>query len=241
ERVFLRRGVLVGALGIGLALVTGLIWLLPGSNWRATTEALAALADGAAPVGGEADSGLTREARASTPSRQDGARSGRADRSPAPKALEKPRSREADPREPPDVLGYVAQPAASPEPDDPPETTGATGTPPARPTPPPTASAKPRPRAELERHQALRLSIGDVLRLRLVERIAEISPGVLLVSLTPTAMDAPNVMYHLQRLYLAYSAATKHPGGASLELRHGRELYGWFTRNGLRQASADTR
>jgi hypothetical protein len=52
-------------------------------------------------------------------------------------------------------------------------------------------------------------------------------------------MDAPNVLYHLQRLYLAYSAATEHRSGVALELRHGRKLYGWFTRDGLRQAGSD--
>jgi hypothetical protein len=77
------------------------------------------------------------------------------------------------------------------------------------------------------------------LRLELAQDVAEIRPGVLLVALTPAAMDASTIMYHLQRLYLAYSAATEHRSEVALELRRGRELYGWFTRDGLREASSD--
>jgi len=266
ERAVLHRGLLVGAVGVGLALVTGGILLLPGSKWRATTEERPVLADTTDPAGAEADSPLTREARAPGPSRQDAARTSRADRdrspagasgdparratrpqsappgleAPTPAALEKPQNRQTeDAPATPDVLGYVGEPASSSVPDVSPDTTDAPETRQAGATPPTRATADPRPRAELELDQALRLSIGDVLRVGLAQNVAEIRPGVLLVALTPAAMDAPNVMYHLQRLYLAYSAATEHRSGVALELRYGRELYGWFTRDGLRQASSD--
>jgi hypothetical protein len=42
-----------------------------------------------------------------------------------------------------------------------------------------------------------------------------------------------------QRLYLAYKAATEYRDEVALELRHGMDLYGWFTGEGLRQASAE--
>lgn len=250
EKTILHRGLLVGAVSVGLALVTGGILLLPGSSWRATSDERPVLADTTDPAGAEADSPLTREARAPAPSRPDAARNSRADRdrspappglhAPTPSALEKPQNRQTeDAPATPDVLGYVGEPASSSVPDVSPDTTDAPETRQAGATPPTRATADPRPRAELELHQALRLSIGDVLRVGLAQNIAEIRPGVLLVALTPAAMDAPNVLYHLQRLYLAYSAATEHRSGVALELRHGRKLYGWFTRDGLRQAGSD--
>ena len=265
ERAILHRGLLVGAVSVGFALVTGGILLLPGSNWKATSEERPVLADTTHPAGAEADSPLTREARAPAPSRQDTARNSRVDRdrspagasgdparratrpqsaplgldAPTPAALEKPQNRQTeDAPATPDVLGYVAEPASSSVPNVSPDTTDAPETRQAGATPPTRATAKPRPRAELELDQALRLSIGDALRLGLAQNVAEIRPGVLLVALTPAAMDAPSVRYHLQRLYLAYSAATEHRRGVALELRHGRELYGWFTRDGLRQVNS---
>ena len=51
-------------------------------------------------------------------------------------------------------------------------------------------------------------------------------------------MDIPSSPYNLQRLYLAYSAATKQPDTVALELRLNGMLYGWFTREGLRSASS---
>jgi serine/threonine protein kinase len=250
ERAILHRGLLVGAVGVGLALVTGGILLLPGSNLRATSEERPVLADTTDPAGAETGSPLTREARATAPSRQDAARNSRADRdrspdppgldAPTPAALEKPQNRQReDAPATPDVLGYVGEPASSSVPNVPPDTTDAPETRQAGATLPTRATADPRPRAELELDQALRLSIGDLLRVGLAQNVAEIRPGVLLVALTPAAMDAPNVLYHLQRLYLAYSAATEHRSGVALELRHGRGLYGWFTRDGLREASSD--
>jgi hypothetical protein len=78
-----------------------------------------------------------------------------------------------------------------------------------------------------------------MMRLGLAEEFAEIRPGLLMVSLTPAAMQAASVMYNLQRLYLAYSAATGHLDEVALELRHGDDIYGWFTRHGLTQASPE--
>jgi hypothetical protein len=250
ERAILHRGLLVGAVGVGLALVTGGILLLPGSNRRATSGERPVLADTTGPAGAEADSLLTGEARAPAPSRQDAARNSRADRdrstapsrldAPSPAALEKPQNRQTeDAPATPDVLGYVGEPASSSVPNVSPDAPDAPETRQPGATPPTRTTADPRPRAELELDQALRLSIGDVVRVGLAQNVAEIRPGVLLVALTPAAMDAPNVLYHLQRLYLAYSAATEHRNGVALELRYGRELYGWFTREGLRQASSD--
>ncbi len=235
ERAILHRGLLAGAVGAGLALVTGGILLYPGSSWRGTSGERPVVAGTTDSAGAAADSPLTQAPRATAPSRPDAARNSRAhrDRSPAGArgdparraSLEKPQNRQTeDAPETPDVLGYVGDPASSSVPSESPD------------TPSTRATADPRPRAELERNQALRLSIGDVLRIGLAQDVAEIRPGVLLVALTPAAKDAPNVLYHLQRLYLAYSAATEHRGGVSLELRHGKQLYGWFTRDGLREA-----
>jgi hypothetical protein len=77
------------------------------------------------------------------------------------------------------------------------------------------------------------------MRLGIAEDVAEIRPGFLLVSLTPAAMQVPTVMDNLQRLYLAYSAVTEYRDEVSLELRHGRDLYGWITGDGLTQASSE--
>ena len=52
-------------------------------------------------------------------------------------------------------------------------------------------------------------------------------------------MDVPSSSYNLQRLYLAYSAATMQPDTVALELRRDGRVYGWFTRQGLRYASPD--
>lgn len=77
------------------------------------------------------------------------------------------------------------------------------------------------------------------MRLGIAEDVAEIRPGFLLVSVTPAAMHVPSVMYNLQRLYLAYSAATNYRDEVALELRHGRDLYGLFTRDGLTQVRSE--
>jgi hypothetical protein len=91
----------------------------------------------------------------------------------------------------------------------------------------------------LEQNPALRLAIGDVTRVGLAENVVEAQPGLLIVQLAPEGMDVPSASYNLQRLYLAYSAATKQPDTVALELRRKGTLYGWFTREGLRYASRD--
>ena len=52
-------------------------------------------------------------------------------------------------------------------------------------------------------------------------------------------MNVPSVRYDLRRLYLAYKAATQYRDEVALELRHGGDVYGWFTSDGLTQASAE--
>ena len=93
--------------------------------------------------------------------------------------------------------------------------------------------AQPRSRAELELDQSLRESIRDVVRLGIVEDVVEVRPGSLRVSLSPNAMQEPSAEYNLQRLYLAYSAASRYLYGVELDLWRGGERYGRFTREGL--------
>jgi hypothetical protein len=155
---------------------------------------------------------------------------------PTPEAVDKLKNRQTE--ESPDTseaLGYVAEPALS-LPNLAPHTTPAPEPRQVRATLPVRTLEDPRPRDELLRDQGLRQSIEDVMRLGVAEDVAEIRAGSLMVSLTPAAMDAPSVMYNLQRLYLAYSAATEYRDEVALELRHGRNLYGWFTRDGLKEA-----
>jgi hypothetical protein len=159
---------------------------------------------------------------------------------PTPAAVEKLKNRQTE--ESPETsaaLGYVGQPAPSSVPNLPPDSTLAPEPRQARATPPIRTLEDPRPRDELARDQGLRQSIGDVMRLGVAEDVAEIRAGSLLVSLTPAAMHVPSVMYNLQRLYLAYSAATAYRDEVALELRHGKNLYGWFTRDGFRQAGSE--
>ena len=113
---------------------------------------------------------------------------------------------------------------------------GRTTVPAARPQmPPPAASTRPagRTREELDRHQGLRLVIDDVLRIGLAEDVVEVRPGLLRVSLAPNGMGVPSASYNIQRLYLAYSAATREHDDIVLELRHADGVYGRFTRQGM--------
>jgi hypothetical protein len=48
-----------------------------------------------------------------------------------------------------------------------------------------------------------------------------------------------SVLYNLQRLYLAYSAATDFHDEVQLELMQGDELYGRFTRKGLTRVNSE--
>ena len=61
----------------------------------------------------------------------------------------------------------------------------------------------------------------------------EVRPGSLRVSLAPNAMQVASAEYNLQRLYLAYSAASRYLYGVELDLWRGGERYGRFTREGL--------
>jgi hypothetical protein len=90
----------------------------------------------------------------------------------------------------------------------------------------------------LEEDQGLRQAIGDVTRIGLAENVVEMRPGLLVVQLAEGGMEVPSASYNLQRLYLAYSAATRQQDTVALELRRNGELHGWFTREGFRQASS---
>jgi hypothetical protein len=102
---------------------------------------------------------------------------------------------------------------------------------PRRAPPPP-----PRSRRELDEYTGLRLAIGDVTRVGLAEDVVERRMGLLVVQLTPEGMSVPSATYNLQRLFLAYSAASDHGDSVSVELRRNGEVFGWFTRWGLRYA-----
>lgn len=158
----------------------------------------------------------------------------RATRAPTRAPVEKRENRriaEIPPDEEPS--GYVGEPVTNLLPDSQSGSSPPTGLPRVRVAPVPRSAIDPRPRAELELDQGLRQSIGDVMRLGIAKDIAEIRPGSLRVSLTLAAMHVSSVLYNLQRLYLAYSAATQYHDDVELELRQGDALYGRFTRDGL--------
>lgn len=153
----------------------------------------------------------------------------------------------------PEALGYVGDtggpvPSTDTVTRPPPEAAGRAGSrssigssanPPRRAEPP--ARADPaRPLAVLEQYQGLQHAIGDVTRIGLAEHVAEVRPGLLAVHLAAGGMGVPSAHYNLQRLYLAYSAASRDQDSVVLELRRKNEVYGWFTRDGLRYTSADT-
>jgi hypothetical protein len=57
-------------------------------------------------------------------------------------------------------------------------------------------------------------------------------------------LSVPSAQYNLQRLYLAYSAATEQAATdpqdtVVLELRRNGAVVGWFTSGGLRYVSPD--
>jgi eukaryotic-like serine/threonine-protein kinase len=145
--------------------------------------------------------------------------------------------------EAPKALGYVGQPRSS---DLSPDTVGRAPPPPQPPRPTPAAvpnsppAKPPRPLAELQQDPGLRLAISDVTRVGLAQNVVEAQLGVLVVQLAPDGLSVPSASYNLQRLYLAYSAATDHQQDTiALELRRKGEVVGWFTREGLRHASSD--
>ena len=142
-----------------------------------------------------------------------------------------------------EAVGYMAQPSSS---DVSPERVergpalpapGPRPTAPVAPKPPPVDP--PRPLAKLQEDPGLRLGIGDVTRLNLADTLFEARLGVLVLQLAPDGLSIPSAEYNLQRLYLAYSAATDHQGSeVTLELRRNGKVVGWFTAEGLRYASA---
>jgi hypothetical protein len=111
--------------------------------------------------------------------------------------------------------------------------------PPAAVTPPSSPAKPPRSRATLEQNPGLRLAIGDVTRVGLAEQVIEVRLGLLVLELAPDGLDVPSASYNLQRLYLAYSAATDDQDTVALELQRDGKVVGWFTRGGLRHASSD--
>jgi serine/threonine-protein kinase len=146
--------------------------------------------------------------------------------------------------EAPEAVGYMAQPRSSDlspemvEQGPPPSSQRPRPTPAIAPNPPP--ANPPRPLAILQEDPGLRLAIGDVTRVGLADAVFETRLGVLVLQLAPDGLSVPSASYNLQRLYLAYSAATDHQGDTvTLELRRNGDVVGWFTREGLRYASAD--
>jgi hypothetical protein len=97
----------------------------------------------------------------------------------------------------------------------------------------------PRTRAELEQDQGLGQAISDIIRLGIATDVAETEVGLLRVRLTPAAEGVPSFEYNLQRLYLAYSAATEHLEGVTVELWQGGQRYGRFIREGLMPADSE--
>jgi serine/threonine protein kinase len=140
----------------------------------------------------------------------------------------------------PEAAGYQAQPRSS---DLSPGTVERTPPPPQPPRPTPAVAPNPAPArpprslSELEQSPGLRLAIGDVTRVGLAEQVVEARLGLLVLQLAPDGLSVPSAQYNLQRLYLAYSAATDQPDPVELELRRNREVVGWFTSGGLRYAS----
>jgi serine/threonine protein kinase len=234
------RRILGGAIVAGLVLLAGGVLLAP--IWRrvvqgpSPTPAIVAPADTLGSAG-PVDSNTMTEARRST-------HAGRTASGPrARPAARRPAEERSDP---PEAAGYVAQSSssdASPDsaPRTPPPPQLASSSAPATPRPAPASPprSRARPRGVLEQNPALRLAIGDVTRVGLAENVVEAQPGLLIVQLAPEGMGVPSASYNLQRLYLAYSAATKQPDTVALELRRNGTLYGRFTREGLRYASPD--
>jgi serine/threonine protein kinase len=246
---------------LGRALVAGLVLLASGlllaPVWRSVAigrDPTSAVAPPSAPApsAAPADSEATRvEAPAGQVGEAEPRRSTEAGRLPR-EARGRPRSPERPPggpaRDPPteiedeasEALGYVGQPSSSD-----PLATVEMAPPPPQPSPAPAVAPKtppgrpPRPLTELQEDPPLRLAIGDVMRVGLAERVVEARFGLLVLHLAPDGLSVPSASYNLQRLYLAYSAATDEPDTLALELRRNGQVAGWFTREGLRLANPD--
>jgi Protein kinase domain len=242
------RRVLVRAIGAGVVLAAGGLLLAPvwssiEVNWS-KTETLPARTEPAAVA--PRDSSVRAASPGRTPSRapRDVASGSRDDATgqASPRVEPSGEGTPQDRSEGPEPLGYVGQPSSSGVS---PDVAGSTPRtpPPARSTPVlqrPAPPPPPRPRAELEQDQGLRQAIGDVTRIGLAENIVELKPGLLIVELTPDGMGVPSASYNLQRLYLAYSAATRQQDTVAIELRRNGAPYGWFTRQGLLAAKPPT-
>jgi eukaryotic-like serine/threonine-protein kinase len=237
--------VLARAATVGVAVMGGLVLMVPLwsriQGGRSHTVSLPATVERPAtssPTPPAASTG-SEPRRAALPA---GEATERPARSPAPNAAPAEASRRGQPREnvaPSEVRGYVDQTSRSPEPQ--PAPTPPAASPPTRAAPrasppAPIARTPPRSRIVLEAHQALRQSMGDAVRIGLAESIAEASPGLLIMHLAPDGMGVPSALYNLQRLYLAYSAATREQDTVALELRRDGKIFGWFTSQGLRSA-----
>jgi len=241
------RKVLLQVIGAGGVLAACALLLVPlwssiEVNWS-RTESLPARTE-PAPVAPR-DSSVEAASSGRTPSAaprdlasgsRDGARRG------ARARLEPSRDKATEDRtQGPEALGYVGQPGSSGVSPD-----AARRTPPAPPPPRSTPLQRapprspPRSRAVLEQDPGLRQAIGDVTRIGLAERIVELRPGLLIVELAPDGMGVPSASYNLQRLYLAYSAATRQQDTVALELRRNGAPYGWFSRAGLVEAKLST-
>ena len=225
------RRVLVRAVGAGLVLVVGGVLLAPvwsriGGN-SSRTESLPARSESAAVV--PQDSSMPAASSGSAAPRDGAARRARASAEPSRDGAAE------DPAEASEALGYVGQASSAGVA---PEAAGSTRPAPSPPRLPPLAprparSTAPRSRAVLEENPGLHQAMGDVTRIGLAENIVELRPGLLVVELAPEGMEVPSASYNLQRLYLAYSAATRQQETVTLELRQNGARYGWFTRAGL--------
>jgi serine/threonine-protein kinase len=250
------RKILGRAIVAGLVLMAGGVLLAP--VWRSVAESPRRAPAPAAlpapkPSVASADSAVRstedRARRGVAAERRQSTQAGRAAPSPrvrpgarggadAEASAEPPRE---EPIEPPETAGYVGEgSAAEPltdraeRPAPPPRRASAST--PLTPRPPP--PRPPRTRAVLDQDPGLRLAIGDVTRVGLAENVVETQLGLLVVDLAPDGMSVPSASYNLQRLYLAYSAATDLDTVA-VELRRQGRVYAWFTRVGLRYASEE--
>jgi serine/threonine protein kinase len=242
------RSVLTRVAVVGVGLVAGAVVMVPlwsrieGSRNRtvslpATVERPATASPTSPP-----DSGR-REPRRSPPAPREAERPARSTaRNPAPAGASRGSERRES-VEPSDVRGYVdptsqpAEPQRQPQPaPTPPAATPSTRAAPRASSPAPIARKPARSRAVLEAHQGLRQSMGDAVRIGMAQSIVEASPGLLIVHLTRDGMGVPSALYNLQRLYLAYSAATREQDTVALELRRNGKIFGWFTSQGLRAA-----
>jgi hypothetical protein len=101
------------------------------------------------------------------------------------------------------------------------------------------ATEPPPPTPPLDRTEAMRLALGDVTRLRIVDSYKEAAPGVLVLGLGRGYGTSPSLEYNLGRLYAAYGELLQYPDtDPVMELwLNGRKL-GEYTRDGLRLGSA---